>query len=89
MQINDTNSHLPYIQQTLTHSYTHTLRLTLRERKADTPTLAKLKWETRATQPSNAAERWITHGEVLLSALPCPPLDSYYVTVLSRYLCSR
>lgn len=88
MQINDTNSHLPYIQHTLTHSYTHTLTLTLRERKADTPMLAKLKWETRATQPSKQLKGGLPM--VKFSSLPCPaPLDSYYVTVLSRYLCSR
>lgn len=85
MQINDTNSHLPYIQHTLTHSYTHTHSHLHWEREKQT----HLCWQSsngRHVQPNQAAERWITHGEVLLSALPCPPWQLLCYGIISLFM---
>lgn len=93
MQINDTNSHLPYIQphtrtHTRIHTHIHTYRHTLRARNADTPTLAKLKWETRATPATRQLKGGLpmvkfSLGSPLPLWLAMPPLT---VIMLRYYL---
>lgn len=71
-------THPPHTAFIHTHTYTRTHVQTLRWMQSS---------NGRHVQP-RPAERWITYGGALSQPWH-PPIASYYVTVLSRYLCSR
>lgn len=93
MQINDTNSHLPYIQHThshthtYSHSYTHLQRHTESEKCRHTYT-GKAQMGDTCNASNQAAERWITHGEVLarFPPLPCPPWQLLCYGIISLFM---
>lgn len=80
MQIDDTNSHFAHTHH-IPHSFTHTHIHTFRHSD-------ECKAQTGDTFNPGQLKGGLPMEE-LSASLGTPPIDSYYVTVLSRYLCSR